>query len=112
MGACYESFSCRADSEQDAIAKCDDHIEQCRWEDGNSAYSGTMATCCGVRMTGRTFSADIDAHDWLDENTDKRGNVLGVKVVPPELLPPEGESKLPVVVNDNSYYVFGAMCGC
>ena len=96
MGACYDSFSCTADNDRDAVQLCEDHIKQCEWEDGHSAYSGTMATCYGAVMTSQSFLKDWDAHEWLEDNTEKRGNVLGVKVNP---------------VDGNSYYVFGAMCG-
>ena len=96
MGACYDSFSCRATSHTDAIDKCHAHIEECTWEYGNSGYSGSMADCAGVCMTNEVFGSGSDAENWLDENAEKRGPALGVIVRDPR--------------QESEYYMFGAIC--
>lgn len=95
MGACYDAYGCRAETDQEAIAKCDSYVDQQRAEYGYDAYSGTMATCHGgIRVLDRKFDDSSDAHEWLQENTSKRGTILGVKVKHTE----------------GDYYLFGAMC--
>ena len=94
MGACYDSFGCKAESDKDAIQRCFDYMEQCRWEDGHGGYSGTMADIYDVYMTDKVFNDVNDAHEWLNEEAEKRGPAMGVKVILPK-----GE-----------YYLFGACC--
>lgn len=96
MGACYEQIQFNADSDAEAIAMCDRYIDDCLYEDGHSPYSGTMGTNCGVVMTNLSFNTVDEAEDYLYENTEKRGNVLGVKVDNGDAI---------------NYYVFGALCG-
>lgn len=96
MGACYDSIQFNARTDVDAVERVNAYIDECLWEDGHSPYSGTMGTNCGVRMTDKVFEDADAAHDWLEENTEKRGNVIGVKVDNGDAI---------------NYYVFGAMCG-
>lgn len=93
MGACFDSFTCEAKSDADAIDKCEDYMQQCRWETGNDGYSGDMGSIYGATMTSHVFESDYDARKWLNDNTEKRAPALGVKVLSPV-----------------EHYMFGASC--
>jgi len=99
MGAVYDSYECRVESDGDALFNCAAYIQRCLWEDGHSPYSGTMGSNYGQPViTGRTFDSVSDAHDWLEDNVEKRGNILGV------VINGSPDDKL-------THYVFGALCG-
>ena len=96
MGACYDDFNVRADNVNDAIKACNEHIDDCQYENGHGGYTGTMAECNSVHMTNEVFGSDSDAEDWLEENASKFGPALGVIVRDPR--------------KDQEYYKFGAIC--
>ena len=94
MGACFNMFSCRADSDTDAINKCHDYISDCKYESGHGGYTGTFAEAHGVELTNKCFDSRDDAYWWLEDHAQKWGPALGVKVN----------------TKDGAVYLFGALC--
>lgn len=82
MGASFETFYIKKDlSKNEAVAKVKEHIEQCRWEDGNGGYTGTMAEARGVEVASHiTFQNWEEAEDWLDGYAEKWGPAVLVRV--------------------------------
>jgi len=95
MGACFQMFSCKAESAGDAVEQCYSYIDNCKWNHGHGGYSGTMAECDGAYMTDKTFGDSHEAEDWLEENAEKWGPAIGVRVNHTE---------------KGHYYLFGAIC--
>ncbi len=47
---------------------------------GNDPYNGSFSTTCGIKFeTGKTFTSEHEALDYILENTNKRSHVLAVK---------------------------------
>lgn len=95
MGACFDSFSCRAENVENAVKQCYDHIEDCKYQYGHGGYSGTLAEARGVQMVNKTFLDENSAYEWLEDNAEKWGPAVGVTI--------KTESGKPI-------YMFGAIC--
>lgn len=57
-----------------------DLIQQAAYDFGHSGYTGSFAECDGFRMTDEVFETVNEAHDWLTDNAEKWGPMLGVRV--------------------------------
>ena len=80
MGAQFNSINFPAMSTTELKKKFADYQEDERIEYGSNPYSGTMANCRGLDITGTEFKTECLADDWLSENAQKWGAALAVKV--------------------------------
>jgi len=79
MGAVFNTIKVTAATDKEALAGCRAAIEESRYEDGHS-YSGGIGMADGCRIVGFTFATADEAYDWLEENAEKYGPALGVKL--------------------------------
>ena len=82
MGAAYEIFQCRGETDADVVEQVRAHMEDCAYMHGHDGYSGSFAECSGVDLTNKTFNTTSDADDWIIDEAYKRGPAIGVKIVP------------------------------
>ena len=96
MGACFDGTVIRgANNEHEALAMCRQAITDSQWENGHGGYSGTLAEANGAAIDrSRTFDNTNDAWEYLEEVAEKWGPAVGVKVT----------------LEDETVYVFGALC--
>lgn len=95
MGACFQAVSFKTTDVKEAISRCHDYIDECKYDYGHAGYTGTFAECPGAVMTSMVFTNVRDAEDWLDENAEKWEPALGVTVKVPD---------------EEPFIMFGAVC--
>jgi hypothetical protein len=94
MGAEFSQFIARCEK-REITRVFREHVEECRYDHGHAGYTGTMAEANGCRMTGKEFINQEEAESWLEENAQKWGPALIVKVI----------------LNDQEpFWLFGAWC--
>lgn len=57
-------------------------IEKAEWDHGHMGYSGSFAEADGVTVLAEMFNDGEEASQWLNDNAEKWGPMLAVKVVP------------------------------
>lgn len=95
MGACFQTVSFKTSDGNDAVERCHEYINRCKYDYGHAGYTGTFAECTGAIMTDKVFGSTSDAMDWLDENTNKWGPAVGVTIK---------------LLDKEPYIMFGAIC--
>jgi hypothetical protein len=82
MGACFDSTFLKshdvAAAKEEFRRVCEDRA----WECGHGGYTGTLAETHG-RISffhSLEFDSRDDAEDWIDENADKWGPALAVRI--------------------------------
>jgi hypothetical protein len=81
MGACWCETWLQAEDRDEAATEFRAIVQQCQWESGHGGYSGTFAEKHeGVAFRDRTFEFVEDARKELEEDAEKWGPALAVKV--------------------------------
>lgn len=79
MGAIFNSKEFRSKDEIQLRKDYTNHLIYLEEYYGLSPYNGTFTTCDGLVITNMIFDNIDDAENWLEDNTDKWGNVKAVK---------------------------------
>jgi hypothetical protein len=84
MGAAFVGFTIRHISgvpltKEEVKKSFDEKQEVCRHENGHR-YSGGIGMADGIKFVCRTFPADDEAYDWLEEHLEKWGPAQAVKL--------------------------------
>jgi hypothetical protein len=82
MGANFDYVRVKEQvSKEEAVRLVEKHIQECLYDYGHAGYTGTMAECTGVTLLQQpSFQTYSSAEEWLEENTQKWGPALLVKV--------------------------------
>lgn len=79
MGACFDAVFVNTTDKVEAGKKLEHILEEDRYENGHS-YSGSIGMVDGYKFTDKAFDSPISAENWLQENAEKWGPALGVRV--------------------------------
>lgn len=80
MGACFNSTEFDGNLSENELKKAfSEHCREEEYENGHSAYNGTLATTSGLSIKHTVFASRTEAEDFVDKNTEKWGNALAVK---------------------------------
>jgi hypothetical protein len=81
MGCSFNFKTLTSTTDEDAVNEGYGVIDQCKYEDGHGGYTGTFAEASGVKVNNKVKLSTIDeAYDWLNENAEKWGAAIIVKV--------------------------------
>lgn len=81
MGCVFQFRLLEAKTESDAVQEADKVIDACLYESGHGGFSGTFAECTGVTVRKDVhFSDQYEAEEWLDNNAEKWGDAIIVKL--------------------------------
>ncbi len=84
MGANFETATMKACSKQELKRKFDELVDRSRIEDGTDPYSGSFGTKTdGLLIRDKTFPGDAEAEDFINEDIDKWGPAIAVKIKVP-----------------------------
>jgi len=110
MGGHYDSMMIRATTEEELQKKWREFIKQEEYEHGHGAYSGTLATCSGLKiLEHRKFKTRRKSDEWLEDRVEKREQAIAVRCVEkPKGKMWDGQKK--VDHKRGYWWVIGGMC--
>ena len=94
MGACSSFITVETTDRSEIKKEFKKYVNECIYEYGHDCYNGTLSTCEGLSITGKTFVDESEARDYILDNTEKWGNALAVTI--------KGDK--------NSYTLIGGWC--
>jgi hypothetical protein len=100
MGACYVDHIFPAQSAEELKKSFSDLQDNLAYEDGHGPYSGTLATCCGLRITGNSFASETEAGEWVGAHVEKRGFALAAKIPAAPVFTDAEKERMPKIGNE------------
>ena len=84
MGACFATMGPLVTERNKLFAVYRIAVQHALHEYGHGGYSGTIAESTGLTVTSKVFKDENAAESWLEENAEKWGDTLAVRVEPDE----------------------------
>lgn len=80
MGACFDSTTFKASDEKTLKESFSHHQECLRYDNGSDTYAGHMGIAQGISITSKSFKTVSEAEDYVEQNAQKWGPAIAVKV--------------------------------